>query len=74
MLRAIQAVAALAVAAWITFVMVTMSEHHHVRPVPRPAPFSCSQVLRDAAVTGSGGQIAPICGATPYPQTPHDTG
>jgi hypothetical protein len=35
-----------------------------------PAPWSCASELAKIAPVDGSGQIAPVCGATPYPDTP----
>lgn len=41
---------------------------------PAPAPWSCASVNADVSVLDAGGQIAPVCGNTPYPDAPADDG
>jgi hypothetical protein len=47
-------------------------------PAPRtyhPVPFSCSQEAQTLAPIDAGGQIAPLCGQSPYAHTlPPQTG
>ena len=44
-------------------------------PAPHPAPFSCSSMNATYATIDAGGQVAPLCGATPYDDTlPPDGG
>jgi len=40
---------------------------HHPSPPVHPQPFSCHSEMSALAPLGAGGQIAPLCGATPYP-------
>lgn len=40
------------------------------KPAPSPAPWSCSSEMAQVAPVDGGGQIAPLCGATAYPDAP----
>jgi hypothetical protein len=40
---------------------------------PPPPDFNCSSALASMSPLDAGGQIAPLCGATPYPSAPPDT-
>lgn len=64
----------LAVAAFLAYVMFGWwTEPGHKQPPPSPQPFSCSQLLQDVSTLDSGGSVAPVCGAAPYPVTPADS-
>jgi hypothetical protein len=56
---------ALAFASFI-LLMVALNPHQH-KPLPAPAPWSCASERAKVALVDAGGQIAPVCGETPYP-------
>lgn len=53
----------------VVWVAIAISPHPHVPP-PRPVPWSCEEELKKIALVDGGGQIAPVCGQSPYPDAP----
>ena len=49
--------------------VLTLGHGEPSAPPPSPSPSQdfCQQINKDLAVTDAGGQIAPVCGNTPYP-------
>ena len=50
--------------------MVAGCASNTTSPPAQPQPFSCSSEMSALAPVGGGGQIAPLCGATPYSTPP----
>jgi hypothetical protein len=48
---------------WLTAVLYTAP----AKPAPAPAPWSCQSERAKVSKADAGGQIAPVCGQTPYP-------
>lgn len=50
----------------IILLTAALSPNPH-KPPPAPAPWSCASERAKVALADAGGQIAPVCGETPYP-------
>lgn len=48
---------------WLTFALYTPPH----KKAPSPGPWNCQSELEKVAKADAGGQIAPVCGTTPYP-------
>ena len=75
MLGGLKVLVFLGVLSFFSYVMYGWLTAPQPQPVPpAPAPWSCAQALKDAALVDGGGQIAPLCGATPNPALPGNDG
>jgi hypothetical protein len=63
--RSFQVLTALLIVAWCVFFLHRGFAGEHPHPAPAPLPFSCAQLNREYAPIDAGGQVAPLCGATP---------
>ena len=52
----------------VTGLVIGSAARPHVAKTYHPAPWSCASVLAKLSVIDGGGAIAPVCGASPYPE------